>query len=99
VDGSGHISDGSGHMSELGSSDAAVSFARPLADTVLLVSCRFGLLVLGSPSPPGYPESPGSTGLSVFCGPFSLFVYSVYFVYFGFMGEVYGTPAAVSAPF
>ena len=30
---------------------------------------------------------PGSTGLSVFYGPFSLFVYFVYFVYFGFLGE------------
>jgi hypothetical protein len=38
----------------------------------------------------------GSTGLSVFCGTFSLFVY---FVYFWFLGESYGTPAAVSAPF
>jgi hypothetical protein len=37
-----------------------------------------------------YVIDTGSTGspigLSVFCGPFSLFAYSVYVVYFGFMG-------------
>ena len=37
---------------------------------------------------------PGSNGLSVFCG--TLFVY---FVYFWILGESYGTPAAVLAPF
>ena len=87
-------------MANLGFSDAAVPLARLLADTILSVSWScLGLSVPGSPSPPGYLESPGSTGLSVSCGPFSLFVYSVYLVYFAFLGESYGTPAAVSAPF
>jgi hypothetical protein len=40
-------------MSDLGFSDAAVSLARSLADTVLSVSwSRVGLRVLGSPRPP-----------------------------------------------
>ncbi len=95
ADGSGHTSDGSGHMSDLGFSDAAVSLARHLVASALSVSWS----LLAPPSPPGYPESPGSAGLSVFYGPFSLFVYFAYFVYFGFLGESYGTPAAVSAPF
>ncbi len=87
-------------MANLGFSDAAVPLARLLADTILSVSWScLGLSVSGSPSAPGYLESPGSTGLSVSCGPFSLFVYSVYLVYFAFLGESYGTPAAVSAPF
>ena len=86
-------------------SDAAVPMnthplARLLADTVLSVSwSRLDLRVPGSPSPPDNLESPGLLWALCLLRPFSLLVYYVYFVSHGFMGESYGTPAAVSAPF
>ena len=86
-------------MADLGFSDAAVPLARPLADTYFQ---SFGLSwasdFLAPPIPPDILSLLAPLGsLSVAALSLS-FVYSVYLDFFVFMGEWYGTPAAVSAP-
>ena len=81
--GSGHISDGSGHLSDLEFSGAAVPLARPLADKVLSDSwSRLGLQVPCSPSPPEYQSLPAALGSLLFVAlSLSLFILSSLFIF------------------